>query len=161
MIGRNDPGEPGRRAEPTDEPGPAHGTELGQEDAPSLLLAEERATVAKRAVVTDRVRVRTVTRTTEEVVDQDLAREDIEVVRVPVGREIEAMPAIREDGDVTVIPVVEEVLVVEIRLVLKEEVHIRRTRSVESVQTPIVLRKQEAVIERPGADDHQDKETSA
>ena len=126
----------------------------------ALLLAEEQVSVGKREVVTDRVRIRTVTREAEELVAQDLAGETVEVTTVPMGHEIDAVPAVREEGDLTIIPIVEEILVVEKRLVLKEEVHIRRTRSVEHVQTPVILRKQEAVIERLGAGDETEKETS-
>jgi stress response protein YsnF len=43
-----------------------------------------------------------------------------------MGRIVETAPEIRTEGDVTILPVVEEVLVVEKRLVLKEELHIRR-----------------------------------
>jgi stress response protein YsnF len=51
---------------------------------------------------------------------------------------------------VTIIPVLEEVLVVEKRLVLKEEVHIRSTTSGEDVEVPVTLRRQRAVVERVG-----------
>ena len=52
------------------------------------------------------------------------------------------------NGDLTIVPVVEEVLVVEKRLVLKEELHIRRTSQTELVEVPVTLRKQRAVVER-------------
>jgi stress response protein YsnF len=42
--------------------------------------------------------------------------------------------------------------VVEKRLVLKEELHIRRRVTHENVEVPVTLRKQRAVIERLTAD---------
>ena len=54
-----------------------------------------------------------------------------------------------EDG-VVIVPVMEEVLVVEKRLVLKEELHIRRQVTQENVEVPVTLRKQRAVVERLG-----------
>lgn len=49
-------------------------------------------------------------------------------------------PEIRTEGDVTIVPVLEEVLVVEKRLVLKEELHIRRRVAAETVEiTPFEL----------------------
>jgi stress response protein YsnF len=42
--------------------------------------------------------------------------------------------------------------VVEKRLVLKEELHIRRSVTLENVEVPVTLRKQRAVIERLTAD---------
>lgn len=118
----------------------------------ALPLAEEVLRVDKREVVSGRVRVRTLTHRHEELVTQDLASERVEIERVPVGREVEAVPEIRVEGAVTVVPVVEETLVIEKRLVLKEELHIRRTSSVDRVETPVVLHRQEAVVERLDAD---------
>ena len=89
-------------------------------------LVEETATVDKRQVITGRVRVQTVTDTVEELAHADVQRETVEVTRVPIDKVVETAPEIRTDGDVTIVPVLEEVLVVEKRLVLKEELHIRR-----------------------------------
>ncbi len=116
-------------------------------------LAEETATVNKRQVVTGRVRVQTVTDTVEELAHADVQRETVEVTRVPIDRMVETAPGIRTEGDVTIIPVVEEVLVVEKRLVLKEELHIRRRIEHETVEVPVTLRKQRAVVERVDPDD--------
>jgi stress response protein YsnF len=55
---------------------------------------------------------------------------------------------VRTHGDTTIIPIVEEVLVVEKRLILKEELHVRRVVSNDEVEVPITLRKQRAVVER-------------
>ena len=111
-------------------------------------LVEETATVGKRQVVTGRMRVQTITNTVEELAHADLQQETVEVTRVPVDRIVEAAPEIRTEGDLTIVPVLEEVLVVEKRLVLKEELHIRRRATTETVEVPITLRKQRAVVER-------------
>ncbi|ANY83914.1 hypothetical protein BB934_35765 (plasmid) [Microvirga ossetica] len=114
-------------------------------------LAEEIATIAKRQVVT--VRVQTLTDTVEELAHAEVQRESVEVTRVPIDKVVETAPAIRTDGDVTILPIVEEVLVVEKRLVLKEELHIRRRIATESVEVPVTLRKQRAIVEREAPDD--------
>lgn len=111
------------------------------------LLSEE-LSVTKEKRETGRVRVTTVTRQREELVDELLAREQVEVERVAIGKPIDIIPSIREDGDTIVVPIVEEVLVVERRLVLKEEVRVRRTRSTERHQERVTLRKQEAMVTR-------------
>ena len=116
-------------------------------------LVEETATVGKRNVVTGRIRVRTVTDTVEELARADDQRETVEVTRVPIDRMIETAPEVRTEGDVTILPVVEEVLVVEKRLVLKEELHIRRRVETENVEVPVSLRKQRAVVEREAPKD--------
>ena len=127
-------------------------------------VVEESANLGKRQVVTGRVRVQTVTDIIEELAHADVQREDIEVTRVPIDRVVETAPEIRTEGDVTIVPVLEEVLVVEKRLVLKEELHIRRRVETETVEVPVTLRKQRAVVEREApdgaaVDDEADPET--
>ena len=115
-------------------------------------LVEETATVGKRQVVTRRVRVQTVTDTVEELARANVQRETVEVTRVPINRMVETAPGIRTEGDGTIVPVLEEVLVVEKRLVLKEELHIRRSVAAETVEVPVTLRRQRAVVERLAPD---------
>ena len=57
----------------------------------------------------------------------------------------------REEGDTTIIPVIEEVLVVEKRLFLKEEIRIRRTQTTQLHEETVTLRREEVVIERDAA----------
>ena len=58
----------------------------------------------------------------------------------------------RQEGDTTIIPVVQEIVVVERRLVLKEEVRMRRVITNERHQETVVLREQEALITRTEVD---------
>jgi uncharacterized protein (TIGR02271 family) len=109
---------------------------------------EEELSVAKRVVETARVSVSRVTHQHEQLVDELLQHEKVEVERIPFDRQIEAMPSIRQEGDVTIIPIVEEVLTVERHLVLKEEVHIRRIKQTERHQEMVILRRQEATVSR-------------
>jgi|SRR5208282_430105 len=111
------------------------------------LLAEEVA-VSKQVVETGRVQVARVTHQREQLIDELLAHETVEIERTPVGRHIDAMPAVREEDDTIVVPIVEEMLVIERRLFLKEEVRIRRVRSTERHQESVTLRHQEAVVTR-------------
>jgi uncharacterized protein (TIGR02271 family) len=115
-------------------------------------LVEETASIGKRELVTGRVRVQTVTDTVEELARADMQQETVEVTRVPIDRMVETTPDIRTEGEVTILPVVEEVLVVEKRLVLKEELHIRRRATTETVEVPVTLRKQRAIVERVAPD---------
>ena len=109
------------------------------------LLAEEVA-IAKQVVETGRVQVSRVTHEQEQLIDELLAHETVEIDRTPIGRQIDAMPAVRDEGDTIVIPIVEEVLVIERRLLLKEEVRVRRVRSTERHQESVTLRHHEAVV---------------
>jgi stress response protein YsnF len=118
------------------------------EDWGVLRLLAEDATVSRRVIETGRVRVAKVTRTRDHLIDELLARTSFEVNRVPIGRLIDAMPPIKEDGDLTIVPIVEETVVVERRLMLKEELHIRRVQTSEPYQQTVKLRYQTAEVTR-------------
>ena len=111
-------------------------------------LVEEELVVRKRQREIGRVVVSTIPRERQELVEQELERVDVEIERVPVERVVEAPPRIREDGDTLVIPVVEEVVVVEKRLVLREEIRVHRRRTVSQFQQPVTLRSEDVVVER-------------
>jgi stress response protein YsnF len=59
-----------------------------------------------------------------------------------------ALSLIRTEDGVTIIPVLEEALVVEKRLVLKREIRISKRSNLETVEIPVSLRKQRAKVER-------------
>jgi uncharacterized protein (TIGR02271 family) len=113
-------------------------------------LAEERLSVQKRTVETGRVRITTVVDEKQQWIRETLARDDVLIERVPIGREVETAPQIHEEADTLVIPVLEEILVVSKRLVLKEELHVRRQRRLESIEEPVTLKSMRAVVERDG-----------
>ncbi|MCR0982092.1 YsnF/AvaK domain-containing protein [Roseomonas populi] len=119
-----------------------------------LPLVEEALRIEKRAVETGRVRVSLSTETVEEVLRETLRTREAEVERRPVGRTVTEVPKVRQDGNVLIIPVVEEVLVVEKRLVLREEIHLRLSDTETTVERPATRRVQHAVVERvpPAAD---------
>lgn len=115
-------------------------------------LASEELKIDTRSVLTGRVRVETKTELVEEIASAELESSEVEVLRVPVNRPVDSAPEVRTEGDVTVVPVLEEVLVVEKRLVLKEELHVRRRTTVETVETPVTLRRQRAAVTRQPGD---------
>ena len=116
----------------------------------TLPIVEEDLRVEKRQVSTGKVTVRTTTEVSDEVARATLEGESVEVTRVSVNREVDSAPVVRTEGDLTIVPVVEEIVVVEKRLVLKEEIHLRRTVTREEVEVPVQLRKQHAVVEHAG-----------
>ncbi|WP_158804350.1 DUF2382 domain-containing protein [Acidisoma sp. L85] len=123
---------------------------LGATREAVLQLHAEEAVIGTRRLQGHTVRVATVTHARERVVEVPLTREVIEVERVAVGQVVELAPPIRYEGDVTILPVLEEVevVVIERRLVLKEEIHVRRRRVTETHRETISLRDQTAVVTR-------------
>ena len=116
-------------------------------------VVEETLSIGKRAVETGRVRVALTTDTVEEVLRETLRTRRAEIERRPVGRTVTEVPRLRQEGDVLIVPVVEEVLVVEKRLVLKEEVLLHLTETETPVEHVAIRRVQHATVERvtPGA----------
>jgi len=134
--------------EPRDGPAQQRGAGTGGTNSDTLQLLAEEAHVSRRTVETGRVRVATVTHTRDHLVDEWLARTNVEVERVPVGRVVDTIPPVGGDADHTIIPIVEETVVVERKLVLKEELHIRRKRTTERYQETVKLRHQTAEVTR-------------
>jgi uncharacterized protein (TIGR02271 family) len=123
----------------------------------SVPVIEEELEVGKRRVEGDRVSVRTVSRERTELVEQPLESMEVEIERIAIDREIDMVPEIRNDGDTMIIPIVEERLVVEKRLFLREEVHVHRRRVVTQFRQNVTLRSQEVVVERRDAASDRDR----
>lgn len=113
-----------------------------------LPIVEERLSVCRRVVTTGKVSIRTVTERIETAIEASVGTSEVEVVHVPLGHEIDTMPDVRAEGDTVIVPVVEEVPVITWRLVLREEIHIKRRRSEVIRSLPVQLLKQRAVVTR-------------
>lgn len=113
-----------------------------------LPVIEEQLHVGKREVVTGTIRVHKEVREEQVTVDEPLMVERIEVERVPINRVVSAAPAPRQEGDVLVVPVVEEEIVISKQLVLKEEVHLRRVREERHAPQQVNLRREDVKVER-------------
>jgi uncharacterized protein (TIGR02271 family) len=130
----------------------AHPKQTGRlADQEVVPVVKETAVVRKERVATETVRLRKRVHEDEEVLDVPVQTEAIEVERVPVDRWLDAPADVRHEGDTTVYPVVEEVLVVEKRLRLVEEVRVTRRQETRQVQERVGLRREEVVVEREAA----------
>lgn len=114
----------------------------------TLPLHAEEVVVSRREIAGDTVRVSTVTREKPKLIEAQLLRERVEIERVPIDQPIDSAPEVRQDGDTTIISVVEEVIVVQRRLMLKEEIRIRRVRTTEDHRETVQVREQDALITR-------------
>ena len=113
-----------------------------------IQVVEESVSVDKERVATGRVRVSTSSIELEELAQATLSGTRVEVTRERMDREIDALPETRVEGDTTIIPVVEEIVVIEKRLVLVQEIRIRQIKTSEDVSIPVTVRKQTATVER-------------
>ena len=118
-------------------------------DAQVLALHAEDVSVTKRQAVRT-VQVRRETRSRDMLVEEALTSTGVVIEHIPMGQFVDAVPPIREEGDVTILPVVEEVLVTERRLRLVEEVRIRRVQTTAQHVETVKLREQHVVVTRSG-----------
>ena len=121
----------------------------------TLLEVEERVDIRTVTKETGVVQARTVTETEDVAVDADGWRQAVEVERVPVNQPVDAVQDVRVEGDVTIVPVYEEVLVVTKQLVLREEVRLVTRRDRVPGPDAVTLRRQRVEVERlpPDPDD--------
>lgn len=121
----------------------------GNKEKPLIIpVAEEYLQVSKEVVTTGVVRIDKYLHEREVLISEPLDSETVEVERVPMNVIVESVPAFRTEGDVTVIPVVEEVLVTTKKLRLIEEIRITKRRSTRIYQETAVLRSEELQVER-------------
>ncbi|MCT4715302.1 YsnF/AvaK domain-containing protein [Enterobacteriaceae bacterium H18W14] len=114
----------------------------------SVPLAEEHVEVGTKKVVDRRVSIRRTTRTTGKLIETDLMRENVLIKRLSKNEALEPgnIPQTRQEGEVTIIPVIEERIEIIKHYVLKEEIHIIKKVSQETYQENIILRSQEINI---------------
>jgi stress response protein YsnF len=117
----------------------------------TIPVHQEQVDVSIRTVDTGRG-VRVTTSVTEHPfeVDETLHRDDVEISHVAVGQFVTGtdVPAPRYEGDTYIIPIIEEVLVVERRLRIKEEVHITKVKREDRHTETVFLKAEEVRVER-------------
>ncbi len=125
------------------------GRAAGQEtDHLVVPLLEERLHVGKRPVVRGRTRVHKYVTERAGYIDEPLLREEVDIRRVPINRPVETPPPVRQEGDTLIVPLIEEVLVIERRLVLREELHVTKRRSEVREQQHVTLRSEDVTVDR-------------
>lgn len=123
-------------------------------DIPSATIipvVEEQLKVDKVWEETGKVVVHKTVHERRELVDPPLLKETVRVERVPVGRYVERAEAPRHEGTTLIVPLYEEVLVVEKKLLLREELHIIQQREETREPREFTLRSEEVEIERKAA----------
>lgn len=119
-------------------------------ESQTIPVIEEEAVLNRRTVETGRVRIIKSVETQDYLVSDSLRSEEVVVERVACGTEIDPanLPQVRQEGDVIIIPVIEEVLVVEKRLTLKEELHVQRVTHETQHTVPVTLKREKVTVER-------------
>ena len=122
----------------------------GQDPLRIPVIAEQLA-VGARSVDTGRgVRVHKTVIEQPVTIDEALGHDEMAIRHVAVDRIVapDEVPATRYEGDTLVVPVLEEVLVVERRVRIKEELHITRLRHERQHQESVVLKADQVHVGR-------------
>ncbi len=118
-------------------------------DSTVIPVIEEQLQVGKKVVETGSVRVRKIVHEEEVKVETPVVVEKLDIERIPINQYVEsAPPAVRYEGDVMIVPILEEVVVVEKRLRLVEELRITKRQEHTQVSQPVILRKEEVIVDR-------------
>jgi uncharacterized protein (TIGR02271 family) len=141
-------------------------SDLQYTDDLSMQRSEEEARVGTRGREAGAVKVRKSVRTDREQVRVPKKREEVDVERVPgEGREASGVE-IGEDDEVVVVQVLEEEVVISKRVVVKEEIRLRKRVVEDEEVVEVDLRKEEVDIEDTtgrggtgrGTEEHEDGE---
>jgi stress response protein YsnF len=130
------------------EPAAQHDRVLSPGEVATVPRVEERLIVEKVRHEQGNVRVHVTPIERRETVSVPVTNVHAEVRRVPVGRIVDAAPPLREEGDTVIVSVVDEVLVVEKRLLLREEIHIVRQTETRVEERQVSLLSERVEITR-------------
>ena len=114
----------------------------------AIPVIEETARVEKQLVETGRVVIRKTVHHETQTVDVPTQEEQVHVERVPVNRVLDTPPEVRYEGDTMIIPVLREEVVVTTRLILVEELRVRKQTLTTHHPKEIALRREEVHYER-------------
>jgi uncharacterized protein (TIGR02271 family) len=116
-----------------------------------LPVLEEQAQVHIQTTHTGTVKLHKTVQERVELIDKPLHTEEVDIERITINRPVSEAPSVRYEGDTLVVPLVEEVLFVEKRLVLREEIRIRKLRKETHAPQQVTLRQEQIEIERTPA----------
>ncbi|HET9014570.1 MAG TPA: YsnF/AvaK domain-containing protein [Thermomicrobiaceae bacterium] len=102
------------------------------------------------AIDADAIRVHTVIEEVPGHLEVSQEHDEVIVRHVPVGREVAERAAPREEGDTLIVPVYAEQLVVSRRIVLVEQLRIRRRRTAQCRLIEDTLQQDRVIVEDPG-----------
>ncbi len=108
----------------------------------TIPLSEEELIATTHDVEQGKVVIRKRVETVAHEMPVDVRRDDVQIERVPMDLDIDESPGVRQEGETTIVPVVVEVLVVEKRLKLVEEIRITKRRVIEQETVQADLRRE-------------------
>jgi len=117
--------------------------------AETLSLREERLVAHKTMEQVGEAVVRTEVEELPGRLEVEALREEVQVEHVPLGQVVSERREPWEEDGVLIVPVYEEQLVVTKRLVLREQIRVRRVRTAERQLFEETLRRERAIVDDP------------
>ncbi len=114
------------------------------DDMVSFPIIEEQLAVGKRTIETAKVTLEKHVHEYQEALDVPLAVRSYDIERVVFNQPVDLAPSIRQEGDTTIYPIIEEQLVLTMQLILKEELRVTK-RDTERRDTRTVTLKRESI----------------
>jgi uncharacterized protein (TIGR02271 family) len=146
-----------QRSEPPENPGDHGDAGAREQDGLVIPVLHEELHIGRQKRETGRLRIRKMVDLRERTIEAPVRYEEVNVERVPVNAVVspDAVPLAREENGVLIVPVLEEVVVVQKVLMLKEELRITRTERLGPSTQQVALRAERVELERmppePGA----------
>ena len=111
-------------------------------------VLEEQLKVGKQVVESGSLLISKTVREENVSVDVPVMHSEHEVERVAVNQYVDSPPPVRYEGNTMIIPILQEVVVLEKRLVLVEELRVTAHQVQTQETQQVTLRKEEVSVER-------------
>lgn len=111
-------------------------------------VIQEQVQIDKEVIETGIVQILKQVSEERQVVDLPSSREEITVERVARNQYVETPPNVRYEGDTMIIPVLQEVIVTQKKILLVEEVYVTKHRVHAHRSEEVILRKETIAVER-------------
>ncbi len=122
---------------------------MPERDPPAVIpVTQEEVHVDKQRVESGAVRLRKTVRERVETIDEPMLHDEVDIEHIAINRVVEAPSPPREEGDVLVVPVYEEVVTVQRQWVLREEIRLRRREVQTRHREAVTLREEQLQVER-------------
>jgi len=122
---------------------------LAEGETITIPVINQELLVSSKTVETGRVLISKKVFEEESVINSMIRSEEVIVEKKEINQYVDVAPeAVRQEGNVTIISVVKEVLVIEKRLLLVEELHITKHKKEEPVVISETVRKEEIHVLR-------------
>ena len=122
---------------------------MEQPDDRTLELREEELVMRREMQDVGTAHIRTRVEEVPARLEVEAKAEEVEVEHVPVGKVVSERVEPYQDGDTFVVPIYEEQLVVTRRLLLREQLHIRRITTTQRQLFEDTLKRERVEVEDP------------